>query len=204
MSLFEREADKNIKRMIADDSYIDLSVIGPQLAKFITIVTGEKYVFQPDAVMYAVHRIKVGKKTRDEHIAMHYILLIKESAKQDKYIRDYNKDLSDIEERNDGIILYQSNKVRNQNYGEQIFTYPNDKNGNPVTQKTRKFPFYYIDREGELQQSYDNLGLMYSIIDEIIEKRVELEMTEVDDSIYEAVKQFVKTKRPSQNKSESE
>lgn len=200
MNSFERNADKNIKALIVEHSYVDLSILGPYIAKYITMTTGEEYIFQPNAVMYSVHRIKDGETESDAHIAMHYILLIKASAKKDEYIRGYNKDLSDIEESKDGIILFKSNAERNLNYGEQSFTYPNDINGRPVDSTTRKLPFYYLDEHGELCQSYENLGFMYSIIDSMIEKRIELEMTEVETSLVSAVREYVKIKEAGKGK----
>lgn len=202
MSLFERSADKNIKRLIADNSYMDLNRIGHILANFISYTTGEEYLFQPDAVMYSVHSIKDGEEVRDEHVAIHYILIIKANAKLDKYIREYNQDLSDIEKSKEGIILFKSNADKNINYGDQVFTYPDDANGRKVDSSTREFPFYYIDSQGELRQTYENLGLMYAIIDSIIEKRVELEMTEIDTSLYSVVKQYIKNKN-NEGKNES-
>lgn len=192
MGLFERKADKNIKRLIVDNSYIDLSILGPTLAKYISMTTGEDYVFQPDAVMYAVHSVSDGEQETDMHIAIHYILLIKEKAQREGYIRGYNQDLSDIETSQDGIILFKSNKDKNVNFEEYNFTYPNDINGRSVDSETRKFPFYYLDKDGELQQTYENLGLMYSIIDLIIQRRINLEMTEYEDAVDEAVRIYTK------------
>lgn len=191
MNLFERKPDKNIKEQIADNSYVDLSIMGPFIAKYISVTTGIDYEFQPNAVMYSTRSVEVDGKTIKKPVAVHYILLIKASAKKDEYLRGHDKDLSDIESSGDGIILFKSNEQDEIDYEDMTFTYPCDLHGHEVDSDTRSFPFYYLGEDRELHQSYDNLGYMYSIIDNLVEKRIELEMTEVEQSLISAAKEYV-------------
>lgn len=187
MDLFERKPDKNIKELIAELSYVDLSVLGPYIAKFISVTTGEDYVFQPNAVMYSTRSCIVDGVRLKKPVAVHYILLIKSSAMKDEYLRGLDKDLSDIEASGNGIILFKSNEQEEIDYEKMTFTYPRDLNGHEVSSDTRKFPFYYLDDNKELHQSYENLGFMYSIIDNLIQDRIYMEMIEVERALRFAV-----------------
>lgn len=191
MDLFGRKPDKNIKEQIADNSYVDLSIMGPFIANYISVTTGEDYVFQPNAVMYTTRSLEVDGKTIKKPVAVHYILLIKASAMKEEYLRGLDKDLSDIEASGNGIILFKSNEQDEIDYEDMTFTYPCDIQGHGVDSSTRSFPFYYLGEDRELYQSYDNLGFMYSIIDNLIEKRIELEMTEVEQSLILAAKEYI-------------
>lgn len=189
----KEEKDK-LNEAIVRHSYIDISKLGPELAKYISLNMGEKYEYQPNALMYAKHSIPYSDHNWDENIIINYFLIIKEREKRDSYKREYNKDLSDIEENNNGIILCESIRQENRWDENPYFRYRDDANGRSVYRDFRCLPFYCLGKDGKLKRVYENFGNMYDVIDLIIQKRVQLEETEITSSMDDAIKQYVKKK----------
>lgn len=188
------EDKDELNKMIVKHSYIDIGKLGPELAKYISLTLGEEYEYQPNALMYAKHSIPYSDHDWDENIVINYFLIIKSSEKKSSYKRGYNKDLKDIEENGNGVILCESICTENRWDSKNYFRYRDDANGRSVSSNFRNLPFYCIDEEGKLKRVYENFGNMYDVIDLIIQGRVQLEMSEVKTSMDTAVKKYYKKK----------
>lgn len=188
------EEKQNLNSVIVRHSYIDIRQLGPEIAKYISFNKGVLFEFQPDVVMYARHSIPYRDHVSDEDIAINYFLIVKSSEKKDSYSRDYNKDLSDLVRNGSGLVLYNSSKANGRPGDKLYFNYLDDANGEHVPRDFRRLPFYYIDDEGALKRVYENFGNMYDVIDLIIQKRIQLEMTEIKTSYDTALKKYFKKK----------
>lgn len=185
---------ENLNSVIVRHSYIDIRQLGPEIAKYISFNKGVLYEFQPDAVMYSRHSIRSRDDVRDEDIAINYFLIIKNSDKKESYRRDYNKDLSDLVKSGSCLVLCNSSKTQLELSKKNYYNYPDDANGEHVPRDFRRLPFYYMDSNGDLKRVYENFGNMYDIIDLIIQKRIQLEMTEIKSSYDTAIKKYFKKK----------
>lgn len=187
--------DDKLVSSIVKHSYIDISKLGDELAKYISMNLGEKVEYQPNAEMYAKHSIPFSDHNWDLNIIINYFLLVKSSKKQDFYKRGYNKDLSDMEESGDCLALCQSIPLENHPLDDKkFFRYERDANGRVVNSDFKALPFYCVGKDGKLKRVYENFGNMYDVIDLIIQGRVQLEMNEVKTSFDEACKQYQKRK----------
>ena len=186
---------ESLNSVIVRHSYIDIRQLGPELAKYISLNKNTLFEFQPDAVMYAKHRVPYRDYNCDEDIAINYFLIVKSSEKKESYRREYNKDLSDLVSDGSCLVIYESDKTRVDLGDKKYFNYSDDANGEHVPRDFKRLPFYYIDDNDELKRVYDNFGNMYDIIDIIIQKRIQLEMTEIKSSFDIAIKQYSKKRK---------